>query len=321
MYCVIGALSRRNDDPAAGSRPFDRDRDGFVTGGGGGDPGAGGAGPRPGPGGEDLRRAGRLRGHRRRRPHHPARPVRHPGRPVHHAWPWTGPADHPPTSATSTPTARARPSTTRPRPGPSSWPSATRLATVPVSSTKSMTGHLTGAAGALEAMITLMAIHDGFLPPTINLDHPDPECDLNHVAHVGREAPGLDLALSTSFGFGGHNACLAFARRCRTRRAQPTVRSSATAAADDQVDGAGGHRDLPVAKSWASKVGGPSAGGRRARTRRRPRAGSRPASGCGRRAGSIGDADLDHEQGRRVEMELADASPAGSTTTRSGTLR
>ena len=56
-----------------------------------------------------------------------------------------------------------------------------------------------------------MAIHDRFLPPTINLDHPDPECDLNHVALVGRPAPDLRLAISPSFGFGGHNACLAFA--------------------------------------------------------------------------------------------------------------
>ena len=85
------------------------------------------------------------------------------------------------------------------------------VATVPVSSTKSMTGHLSGAAGALEAMVTILAIHDRFLPPTINLDHPDPECDLHHVALVGRPAPDVTLALSTSFGFGGHNACLAFA--------------------------------------------------------------------------------------------------------------
>jgi 3-oxoacyl-[acyl-carrier-protein] synthase II len=83
-------------------------------------------------------------------------------------------------------------------------------ASVPVSSTKSMTGHLLGAAGALEAFFSVMAIHDHYLPPTINLDNPDPECDLDHVPHTGRAA-SPKLVLSTSFGFGGHNACLAFA--------------------------------------------------------------------------------------------------------------
>ncbi|HZS13713.1 MAG TPA: beta-ketoacyl-ACP synthase II [Candidatus Dormibacteraeota bacterium] len=81
---------------------------------------------------------------------------------------------------------------------------------VPISSTKSMTGHLLGAAGALEAFFSVMAIHDGFLPPTINLDTPDPECDLDYVPKVGREASPR-LVISTSFGFGGHNACLAIA--------------------------------------------------------------------------------------------------------------
>ena len=82
--------------------------------------------------------------------------------------------------------------------------------TIPVSSTKSMTGHLLGAAGALEAFFSVMAIHDGYLPPTINLENPDPELDLDYVPRVGREA-SPSLVLSTSFGFGGHNACLAIA--------------------------------------------------------------------------------------------------------------
>jgi 3-oxoacyl-[acyl-carrier-protein] synthase II len=81
---------------------------------------------------------------------------------------------------------------------------------VPISSTKSVTGHLLGAAGALEAFFSVMAIHDRYLPPTVNLDDPDPECDLDYVPLVGREA-SPKLVLSTSFGFGGHNACLAIA--------------------------------------------------------------------------------------------------------------
>jgi 3-oxoacyl-[acyl-carrier-protein] synthase II len=67
-----------------------------------------------------------------------------------------------------------------------------------------------GAAGAVEAVITVFAIRDQFVPPTINLDEPDPECDLDYVPNTGRKA-NIKLALSTSFGFGGHNACLAIA--------------------------------------------------------------------------------------------------------------
>jgi 3-oxoacyl-[acyl-carrier-protein] synthase II len=81
---------------------------------------------------------------------------------------------------------------------------------VPISSTKSMTGHMLGAAGAFEAMVTILAMRDGFLPPTVNLDNPDPECDLDYVPNVGR-AVNARLAMTTSFGFGGHNACLVFA--------------------------------------------------------------------------------------------------------------
>jgi 3-oxoacyl-[acyl-carrier-protein] synthase II len=78
-----------------------------------------------------------------------------------------------------------------------------------VSSSKSMTGHLLGAAGALEAAITVKALQEGILPPTINLVQPDPRCDLDYVPHLARTQQ-VEYALSNSFGFGGHNACLIF---------------------------------------------------------------------------------------------------------------
>ncbi len=81
----------------------------------------------------------------------------------------------------------------------------------PVSSTKSHLGHMLGAAGAVEAVICLEAVRRGVLPPTINLETPDPECDLDYIPAGRREAPGISLALSNSFGFGGQNACLAVA--------------------------------------------------------------------------------------------------------------
>jgi len=82
----------------------------------------------------------------------------------------------------------------------------------PVSSTKSHIGHLLGAAGAVEAIVCVEAVRRGVLPPTINYEQPDPECDLDYVPEGPREAPGLELALSNSFGFGGQNACLAVAK-------------------------------------------------------------------------------------------------------------
>ena len=83
---------------------------------------------------------------------------------------------------------------------------------IPVSSTKSMTGHLLGAAGGIEAVFSILALHHGILPPTINLDHPDPACDLDYVPNTARSVQ-TQVVLSNSFGFGGVNACLLF-RRC-----------------------------------------------------------------------------------------------------------
>lgn len=209
IFCAVQALSRRNDEPERASRPFDRDRDGFVAGEGAAVllledleharargatvhaelVGYGASADashitQPEPGGRGARLC-------------IERALRKAGR---------GPADVGYVNAHGTGTELNDAAESR----------ALRavfgehIEHVPVSSTKSMTGHLIGAAGALEAMVCVLAIRDGFLPPTINLDNPDPECDLNHVAHVGRAAQPR-LALSTSFGFGGHNSCLAVA--------------------------------------------------------------------------------------------------------------
>lgn len=82
---------------------------------------------------------------------------------------------------------------------------------IPVSSTKSMTGHLLGGSGGIEAVAAVLAMNHGVVPPTINYSNPDPACDLDVVPNQAREAK-LDVVLSNSFGFGGHNVCLAFRR-------------------------------------------------------------------------------------------------------------
>jgi len=208
-FCIIGALSRRNDEPERASRPFDRDRDGFV-------PAEGAAVMVL----EDLDLA-RARGARiyaelvgygaTADAGHVTQPEatgtgarRCIERALARAGCNAGDVGYVNAHGTGTPlndVAETR-----------AWHAAlgTHAGSVPVSSTKSMTGHLMGASGALEAVVAVMALYDGFAPPTINLDTPDPECDLDYVPNVGRSIP-VDLALTTSFGFGGHNACLAFA--------------------------------------------------------------------------------------------------------------
>jgi len=82
---------------------------------------------------------------------------------------------------------------------------------LPISSTKSMTGHLLGGAGAVEAIFSVLALNEGVLPPTINYEHPDPACDLDYIPNEARPVL-VDAMMSNSFGFGGHNACLVFRR-------------------------------------------------------------------------------------------------------------
>ena len=83
---------------------------------------------------------------------------------------------------------------------------------IPISSTKGATGHCFGAAGSIEAIFTILALRDQVVPPTINLETADPDCDLDYVPNYAREAPGLHTALSNSFGFGGHNASIVLRR-------------------------------------------------------------------------------------------------------------
>ena len=81
----------------------------------------------------------------------------------------------------------------------------------PVSSTKGATGHCLGAAGAVESIFTILALDRGVLPPTINYETPDPECDLDYIPNEARPQQ-VEIGVSNSFGFGGHNACVVFRR-------------------------------------------------------------------------------------------------------------
>ena len=203
-FGAMRALSTRNDDPQRASRPFDKDRDGFVLGEGAGvviveelehakKRGATilaeltGYGlssdayhmTSPPPGGSGAAKA-----------------MRHT---LKRAKVSAGEIDYINAHGTSTPVGDlAETDAIKSVFGPNAK-------TVAVSSTKSMTGHLLGAAGAAELIFCIKVIEQGIIPPTINLDNPDPACDLDYVPHKPREQK-VDIAMSNSFGFGGHNA-------------------------------------------------------------------------------------------------------------------
>ena len=210
-FGTMRALSRRLDDPEGASRPFDAGRDGFILSEGSAVLVL-----------EELERA-RGRGARiyaevlgygmSSDAHHVTEPDpvgTNPARAMTMAMEDAGvaPADIGYVNAHGTSTPAGDSAETR----------ALKLALgdevaarVPVSSTKSETGHLLGATGAVEVAVTALAMRDGFLPPTINLTDPDPECDLDYIPNVGREAD-VKVAVSNSFGFGGHNAVLVLRR-------------------------------------------------------------------------------------------------------------
>jgi 3-oxoacyl-[acyl-carrier-protein] synthase II len=204
----LRAVSRRNDDPPAASRPFDRDRDGFVLGEGGAvfvlEP-AGAARKRGADAYGELAGVGLSND-----AHHPVTPCPEPAqaavavrRALADAGASVQDVGYVNAHGTGTPVGDAvEAKGLREVFGE-------HYRTIPVSSTKSMTGHLLTAAAALEAVACLAAIRRRAVPPTINLDHPDPDCDLCHVPHTAREAD-VRVALSNSFGFGGSNSCAVF---------------------------------------------------------------------------------------------------------------
>jgi len=209
-FAAMRALSVRNDEPARASRPFDRARDGFVIGEGAAIVVL------------EAEEVARARGARVRAHwlgYGEAADASHPASPpddghgarfaIERA---LADADLPPNAvdhvsahATSTPAGdRAEVVALRAVFGAA-------LDRIPVSATKSSTGHLLGAAGSLAAILSMQALEAGLLPPTINLDDPDPECALDHVAHKARPHPAR-VALVNAFGFGGVNASILLGR-------------------------------------------------------------------------------------------------------------
>lgn len=202
------ALSRRNDDPEKASRPFDADRDGFVMGEGAAILVL-----------EELEHA-RARGAKiyaevlgyghTSDAHHVTAPmetgdgaVKAMDFALRDAGMSPDQIDYINAHGTSTPlNDKSETTAIKKAFGEQAY-------NIPVSSTKSVTGHLLGAAGAVEAVFSIMAIRENFIPPTINLETPDPDCDLNYTPNVGVSHP-IRTTMSNSFGFGGHNAVLIF---------------------------------------------------------------------------------------------------------------
>jgi 3-oxoacyl-[acyl-carrier-protein] synthase II len=204
-FCAMRALSTRNDEPERASRPFDKDRDGFVMGEGAGVIIL-----------EEYEHA-KKRGARiycelagyglTADAYHMSAPLPEgegAARCMHmamkHAKVNPEDIDYINAHGTSTPVGDV----CETKAVKSAFGAHARNGLL-VSSTKSMTGHLLGAAGAIEMAASVMAMRDGIVPPTINLDHPDPECDLDYVPHQAREKK-VKIAISNSFGFGGHNS-------------------------------------------------------------------------------------------------------------------
>jgi 3-oxoacyl-[acyl-carrier-protein] synthase II len=202
----LRALSRRNGDPGAASRPFDKGRDGFVM-------GEGGAMFVLEPAASARKRSARVYGRvagcgASSDAHNMVIPSPDPApamAAMRQALADAGAApeavDYVNAHATSTPVGDVAEANVL------KGVFGDALRRVPVSSTKSMTGHLLTAAAAVEALACVVAMERGALPPTINLDDPDPDCPLCHIANQAREQP-VRVAVSNSFGFGGSNTCL-----------------------------------------------------------------------------------------------------------------
>lgn len=206
-FAASRALSLRNDDPERASRPFDRDRDGFVLGEGAGILIL-----------ESLETANRRNAkiyaeivgygmssdayHITSPPSDGEGAVRCMKLALKDAGMQSGEIDHINAHATSTMADAIETKAIKAVFGKDALK-------IPISATKSMTGHLLGAAGGIEAIFSILAIHEGMIPPTINLDHPDPECDLDYTPLQARQCE-VGAALSNSFGFGGTNSVLIF---------------------------------------------------------------------------------------------------------------
>ena len=209
-FVLLTAMSTRNDEPGRASRPFDRDRDGFVLGEGGGmlvlealeHARARGASIH----GEIVGQASTADAFRLTDCHDEGRGAVAAMR-LALADAGLGPDDVDYVNAHGTST-KVNDSVETLALKRALGDHARRI---PVSSTKSMTGHLIAAGGVVEAIACLLAIRDGVVPPTVNLDHPDDDCDLDYVPHAARERP-VDVAMSNSFGFGGQNTTLVLRR-------------------------------------------------------------------------------------------------------------